>query len=162
MWKHKKTNLFYIVCNMGNKTYGLNLLVVHWLLQPHFWKSVRMKLTLLKWGLGSPLRFPKLQSSIVGVKTPRLGVLFISLENYQSVDVENGLAWLIWRSVAQIMAKRKAGSQTCQFDFRPLKVGNRPNLDACRWSATHYWKALDESYKFALDHTPIGGLSKTL
>ncbi len=33
-----------------------------------FWKSVRMKLTLLKCGLGSPLGLPKLQGSIVGVK----------------------------------------------------------------------------------------------
>jgi hypothetical protein len=54
-----------------------------------------MKLTLPKWGLGSPLRLSKFQSSIVGVKTPHIGVFFISLENYQSVDVENELAWSI-------------------------------------------------------------------
>jgi len=36
--------------------------------QPHFWKSVRMTLTLPKWGLGSPLGLLKLQSSIAGVK----------------------------------------------------------------------------------------------
>jgi hypothetical protein len=51
-----------------------------------------MKLTLPKWGLGSPPGLLKLQSSTVGVKTPCLGVFFISLENYQSLDVENGLA----------------------------------------------------------------------
>jgi hypothetical protein len=51
-----------------------------------------MIFTLPKWGLGSLLRLPKFQSSIAGVKTPRLEVFFISLENYQSVDVENGLA----------------------------------------------------------------------
>ncbi len=45
-----------------------------------------------KWGLGSPPRLPKLQSLIVGVKTPCIEEFFISLENYQSVDVENGLA----------------------------------------------------------------------
>jgi hypothetical protein len=33
------------------------------------WESVRMKLTLSKLGLGSPLGFPKLQNSIAGVKT---------------------------------------------------------------------------------------------
>jgi hypothetical protein len=60
--------------------------------QPYFWKSVRMTLTLPKWGLGSPPRLPKLQSSIAGVKTPLIEVFFISLESYQSVDVENGLA----------------------------------------------------------------------
>ncbi len=60
--------------------------------QPFFWKSGRMTLTLPKWGLGSPLGLPKLQSSITGVKTPCIEVFFISLENYQSIDVENGLA----------------------------------------------------------------------
>jgi len=39
-------------------------------------------------------------------------VFFISLENYRSVDVENGLAWAIWTSVTQVMAKTKAWSQT--------------------------------------------------
>jgi hypothetical protein len=51
-------------------------------------KSVRMTLTLPKWGLGSPpgLRdsrtsgLLKSQNLIVGVKTPRLEVFFISLE----------------------------------------------------------------------------------
>jgi hypothetical protein len=65
----------------------------HMMSQPHFWKSVRMTLTLPKWwGLGSPLGLSKLQSSIVGVKTPRLEAFLISLENYRSVDVENGFA----------------------------------------------------------------------
>jgi hypothetical protein len=39
-------------------------------------------------------------------------VFFISLESSQSVDVQNGLAWAIWTSAAQVMAERKAGSQT--------------------------------------------------
>jgi hypothetical protein len=59
--------------------------------QPYFWKSERMTLTLPKWGLGSPPRLPKFQSSIAGVKTPCIQVFFISLESYQSVDVENGV-----------------------------------------------------------------------
>ncbi len=75
------------------------------------WESVRMKLTLLKWGLGSPPRLLKLQSSITGVKTPRIGMFFIWLESYQSVDVQNGLTWAIWTFVADVMAKRKAESQ---------------------------------------------------
>jgi hypothetical protein len=70
-----------------------------------------MKLTLLKWGLGSPPGLPKLQSSIAGVKTPRIGVFFVSLESYQNENVENGLAWAIWASAAHVMAKRRAGSQ---------------------------------------------------
>ncbi len=60
--------------------------------QPHFWKSVRMTFTLPKWGLGSPMGLPKLQSSIAGVKTHCLEAFLISLEIYQRADVKNGLA----------------------------------------------------------------------
>jgi len=70
-----------------------------------------MKLTLPKWGLGSPLGLSKLQRSIAGGQTPCIGVFFISLESYRSVDVENGLAWAIWTSASQVMAKRKTGSR---------------------------------------------------
>ncbi len=36
----------------------------------------------------------------------------MSLERSSSVDIENGLALAIWTSVAQVMGKRRAGSQT--------------------------------------------------
>jgi len=52
-----------------------------------------MKFTLPKLGLGSPPGLPKLQRLIAGVKPPRIGAFFISLESYQNVDVENRLAW---------------------------------------------------------------------
>jgi hypothetical protein len=58
--------------------------------------------------------------------------------------------------------KKKGRESKWQFDSRPLKVENRPNPSACRWSATHYWKALKESCKFDLGLIPIGGLSKKL
>ncbi len=57
-----------------------------------------MTLTLPKCGLGSPpklgspLRLPKTQSSIAGVKTPCLEMFFIPLERSQSENVENDLA----------------------------------------------------------------------
>jgi hypothetical protein len=54
------------------------------------WECVRMKLTLPKCGFGSPLGLSKFQSLITRVKTPCIGVFFISLESYQSVNVENG------------------------------------------------------------------------
>jgi hypothetical protein len=44
------------------------------------------------------------------------------------------------------------------FDSRPLKVGNRPEILGWRRRATYCWKALDESYNFALDRTSIRGL----
>jgi hypothetical protein len=80
--------------------------------QPYLEKSVRVRLTLLKWELRSSSRLPKFQSSIAGVKTPCIVTFFISLESYQNVDVKNVLAWAIWTYEAQVMAKRKARSQT--------------------------------------------------
>ncbi len=47
----------------------------------------------------------------VGVK-PNIEVFLVSLERSWSVDIENGLALAIWTSVAQVMGKRRAGSQT--------------------------------------------------
>jgi hypothetical protein len=57
-----------------------------------------MTLTLPKWGLGNPPGLSKLQSLIAGVKSPCIDVFFISLESYESVNVENDLAWAIWTS----------------------------------------------------------------
>jgi len=121
-----------------------------------------MTLTLPKWGLGSPSRLQKLQSSITRVKTPRLEAFFISLESYQSVDVENGICMSHLDIFSTSYGKKKGHESNWQFDSQPLKVGNRPNLVVCRWSVTHCWKALKESYKFALDLIPIRGLSKEL
>jgi hypothetical protein len=58
--------------------------------------------------------------------------------------------------------KKKGRESNWQFDSQPLKVRNRPDPGACRWCATHRWKALNESYKFALDFISIGGLSNKL
>jgi hypothetical protein len=70
----------------------MNFISGEGLLQPYFEKSVRMRLTLSKWELGSSLRLPKLQNSIAGVKTPCIEAFFTSLENYRRVNVKNGLA----------------------------------------------------------------------
>jgi hypothetical protein len=58
--------------------------------------------------------------------------------------------------------KKKGWESNWQFDSRPLKVGNRPDPDACRWSVTHYWKAFEKSYKFVSDFISIKSLSKKL
>jgi hypothetical protein len=79
--------------------------------QPHFGLSVRMKLTLPKVRTWSPLGLPKIQSSSSGVKTIRIWMFFIPLERSWSVDVQNGLAWAIWTSSAQVMVERRAESQ---------------------------------------------------
>jgi len=55
--------------------------------------------------------------------------------------------------------RKKGRESNWQFDSRPLKVGNRLDAGVCRWSVTHRWKDLEESYKFDLNLIPIGGLS---
>jgi hypothetical protein len=87
-----------------------------------------MTLTLSKWGLGSPARLPKLQSSIARVKTPRLDALFISLESYRSVDVENGLCMSHLDIFSTSYGKKKGHESNWQFDSRPLKVGKSTQL----------------------------------
>ncbi len=91
-----------------------------------------MRLTLLKWGLGSLLGLSKFQSLIARVKTPRIGVFFISLESYQNLNVENGLACAIWISAAQVMAKRKVRSQTGSLTLNHEKSGIDPTLMRAR------------------------------
>jgi len=58
--------------------------------------------------------------------------------------------------------QKKGRESNCQFDSQPQKVGNRLDLLSCRGYATYRWKALDESYNFALDRTSIGGLFSKL
>jgi hypothetical protein len=58
--------------------------------------------------------------------------------------------------------KNKGRESNWQFDSRQLKVENPPDPGACKWSATHRWKILNESYKFAWDLIPIRGLRKEL
>ncbi len=83
-------------CNVSCSPFFFCLVYRHVIYEKYvatlLWKSERMTPSLPKRGLGSPPGLPKLHSSIVGVKTPRIKAFFISLESYQSVDVKNGLA----------------------------------------------------------------------
>jgi hypothetical protein len=65
-----------------------------------------------KLGIWSPPGLPNVQSSTTGPKTPCIGVFLMSLERSWSLDIENALALGIWTSVAQVLGKRRAGSQT--------------------------------------------------
>jgi hypothetical protein len=58
--------------------------------------------------------------------------------------------------------KKKGRESNWQFDPWPLKVGNWPDPGVCRWSGTHHWKTLKESYKFVSDLIPIRGLNNEL
>jgi hypothetical protein len=58
--------------------------------------------------------------------------------------------------------QKKGRESNWQFDSRPLKVGNRPNLLSYRQCATYRWKALNEGYNFSSDFIAIKGLHKKL
>jgi len=96
-----------------------------------------------------------------GQNTSHWGVLYIieKLEKFRCRKWARMGHLDIWNTS---YGKKKGRQSNCQFDSRPLKVRNRLDLIAWRWSAIHRWKALEENYKFALDLMPIGGLSKEL
>jgi len=58
--------------------------------------------------------------------------------------------------------QKKGRESNCQFDSRPLKVGNRPLPDVSSRSATRRWKALNERYNFDLELVPIRVRGKEL
>jgi hypothetical protein len=71
---------------------------------------------------------------------------------------------LKWARIAHLdiwsisYGQKKGRESNCQFDSRPQKVRNRPDLLSCRGRATYRWKALNESYNFASDRIAIQGL----
>jgi len=129
--------------------------------QPHFEASVRMRLALPKVGTWSFLGLSQLQSSIAKVKTPCLGVIY----TVGKVLKCRCRKWphMSHSDICSTSYNQKKGWESnWQFDSQPLKVRNRPNPGVCRWSATHHWKNLEESYKFASDLVPIRGLNREL
>jgi hypothetical protein len=71
---------------------------------------------------------------------------------------------LKWARIAHLdiwnigYGQKKGWESNCQFDSRPLKVGNWPDLLVDRGRATYHWKALNESYNFASNCISIRGL----
>jgi hypothetical protein len=51
--------------------------------------------------------------------------------------------------------QKKDWESNCQFDSRLEKVKNQPDLLGCIQHVTYCWKALNESYNFALERTSI-------
>jgi hypothetical protein len=58
--------------------------------------------------------------------------------------------------------QKKGWDSNCQFDSRPLKVKNRPDLLMCRWHAIYRWKFFDEGYNFVFDVNSIEDLHNKL
>jgi hypothetical protein len=77
-WGHLNAMKFQIELICRNPTLGL---------------SVRMQLTLPKVGKWSPSGLSKIQKTIWGVKYPRLGTFFISMERSWSVDAKRVSHW---------------------------------------------------------------------
>ncbi len=57
--------------------------------------------------------------------------------------------------------QKKGRESNWQFDSQSQKVGNWPDFRACRWSAIHRWKDLDESYNFALTSSRLEVLARS-
>jgi hypothetical protein len=89
-------------------------------------------------GLGNPPKLPKIQSTIVGVKTPCIEAFFISLKRSWSVDVENGLAWAIWTFVTQVMVERKATKSRESTRFLCVQVKCDIPLESS-WGELQLW-----------------------
>jgi hypothetical protein len=58
--------------------------------------------------------------------------------------------------------QKKGWESNCQFDSRPLKVGNHLDFLTFRLHAASHWKALNEGYNFALNLNSIKGLHTKL
>jgi hypothetical protein len=97
------------------------------------------------------------ESDLRGQNSMACGVLYINGKLLER-------RCLKWARIAHLdiwntsYGQKKGWESNYQFDSRPQKVRNRPDLLSCRWRATYRWKALDESYNFALDRIAIRGL----
>jgi hypothetical protein len=92
-----------------------------------------------------------------GQNTSPWGVLYI-IKKALKCRCENGLAWAIRTSVAQVMVERRAGSQTGSLTPDHKKSGINPTM-MCVDSVKIRWRNLEENYKIALDLIPIRGLN---
>jgi len=94
------------------------------------------------------------KSDFRGQKLMAYGVLYIIKKFLE-------FRCLQWARIAHLdiwntsYGQKKGWESNCQFDSRPKKVENRPDLLGCRGRATYHWKAINESYNFALDHIAI-------
>ncbi len=113
-------------------------------------------------GSRSPDGLLNLQRAITKIKTPCIEKFFYIIGKLLKCRC------LKWACMTHLdifntsYGKKKGRESNWQFDSRPRKVGNQHDFRVCRWRATHYWKALDKSYNFALDLISIGGLSTKL
>ncbi len=58
--------------------------------------------------------------------------------------------------------QKKGRELNWQFDFRPLKIENYPNVFSYRWCATYHWKDFEKGYNFSSNLISIKGLHTKL
>jgi len=111
------------LCFCRNKKFILG--VTPWMSQPHFGLSVRMKLTLPKLGIWSPPTFECLKFDSRGQNTSHWGVLGVIGKVLKCKCPK-------WPRIGHLdicspsYGQKKGQESNWQFDFRPLKVRNRP------------------------------------
>jgi len=94
---------------------------------------VKMKFTLPKLGPGTP---ETSEFDCRGQKTLHWGVFYIIGKLLKFICRK-------WPRIGHLdicntsYGKKKGRESNWQFDSRPLKVGNQPNLGACKSNATH-------------------------
>jgi hypothetical protein len=129
---------------MLTKLVGFHTLIV----TTPLWRSVRMTLTLSKWGLGESFGIPEnLELNCRGQSTSPWSVFYI----VEKVLKRRCQEW-----------PRMSHWDIYNTSYVRKKVKNRLDPNVWRWSATHCWKALKENYKFSSDLIPIESLSKEL
>jgi hypothetical protein len=118
-----------------------------------------MRLTLPKVGTWSPPGLPQLQSSkhlVWRCSLYRWKGLRVWMSKMASHGPFRHLQHKLWS---------KEGPRVKLAVWLPTtksRESTRPDPGVCRRSATHHWKALEESYKFAWDLVLIWGLSQEL
>ncbi len=118
------------------------------MLQPYFWKSGRMTLTLLKMGTWKSTRTPKtLKLDCKGQNTLHWSVFYI-IEKLSKFRCRKWAHMNHLDICSVSYVKKKGRESNWQFDFRPLKFGIRLDLGVCRWSATHVRKLSTRATSF--------------
>jgi len=126
------------------------------------WRSMReWTLTLPRqlplWEMESQWTPKTLESDFRGQNSMACGVFYIIEKLLEHKCLK-------WAHIAHLdiyntsYGQKKGRESNCQFDSRPEKVKNRPDLLGCKGRATYCWKALDKSYNFSSNHISIRGL----
>jgi hypothetical protein len=126
------------------------------------WESVReWTLTLPRqlplWEMKSRWTLETSETDFKGQNSMACGILYI-------IEKLLELKCLKWAHIVHSdlwntsYCQKKGHESNWQFYSWPENVENKPDLLGYRWRATYPWKALDESYNFASDHTSIRGL----